>query len=192
MTTAVDLLAPALEASGMSRRALAQATGSSEAGLSDVWHGKKDVTVGRLDRLLQPLGYTLIAVPGWGKPLQWHTSAIAEHLARGDEANALRQVWQVALELTRADQATRVALAIAKPQSCGDVRFDALLAGTTEHLLAEAGLPIPVWLNARVPLDSEWDVEPVPGLRAEARRVTPEPLAARNVFIDPENFANVH
>lgn len=190
MTTATDLLVPALADSGMSRRALALATGSSEAGLNDVWHGRKDMTVGRLDRLLRPLGYTLLAVPSPYPSLSDTSAAVAQSLRTGTDDMAFRHIWNLALVLTRADPALRVALTIARPPTTGDARFDALLAGMAEHLLGQAALPLGEWLRTREPLDEPWDIEPVPSLRSAARAVTPEPLASRNVYLDPENFIN--
>ena len=191
MRTAADLLKPALAHRRLSRRKLAERTGSSAASLSDTFHGKQDMTVGRLSKLLKELDYSLVAIPTRVPTVADAAVEVQEYLARAQRANAYRVVLQLAEDLRWVEPATRVALALTPPPTTGDAGFDALIAGVTELELSVDELPLPEWLQTRVPLAEPWDVETVPGLRAAARAVTPEPLAARGVYLDPTDLINV-
>jgi hypothetical protein len=84
-----------------------------------------------------------------------------------------------------------VALCVSPPASTGDGRFDALLAGVVEHLLATKSLPRPTWLAEDWRFLAEpWDVEPVPRLRQRARELTPQALASHGIYLDPSELVN--
>ena len=191
MATAGDFLVPALQASGISRRSLAAATGSSAAGLTEVFHGLKDTTVGRLDRLLQHLDHTLVAVPTKFASVALIAQVVGRDLKNGQPQNAFRAVLQGIEDLRAADPATRVALSITPPPSTGSPAHDALIAGICEWALSWDDLPLPRWLQEAVPLDPPWDVEPVANLRAQGRRDTPAAIARHGVFIEAQSLFNV-
>lgn len=189
MSNAATLLRSARRYRGVSGRALARAAGASQPGVTNLEHGRTDATLGRLERLLRPLNYSLTALP----TRLGTVAAAAEHVRRfiesGRPDGALRVVWQLATDLDSANEALRVALCVTPPAPTSDPRFDALLAGVTEHALA--GLPRPTWLNEPWrTLAEPWDVEPVPSLRAAARSVTPDELARHGVFLDPAELIN--
>lgn len=191
MATASELLESSRRATGLSRRELARRAGSSGPGLADVAHGRKDATVDRLDGLLSQLGYQVACLPTRRVTAAVAGEDVRERLERGDEANALRVVWQLAADLQEVEPALRVALMVAPPAPTGDARFDALLAGVGEYLLALDRLPVPSWVTRpdRV-LAQSWDVEPVEALRAKARLATPRELRRHGVFLDPAELVN--
>ena len=117
--------------------------------------------------------------------------AIGRAVDEGDEATAFREVIQVSDDLAAAGGAVRVALAVAPAVPCGDARYDALLAGVVEYWLLADRLPRPEWLAEPAwTLAEPWDVEPVPALRAAARRATPRPIARHGVFLAASELAS--
>jgi len=191
MTVAAELLRSARRYRGVAGRALARSARASQAGLLEVEQGDKDATSDRLDRLLRPLGYQLSVLP----TRLGTAAAAAEDVFRvrdvGDEETALRSVWQLAADLQAAEPALRVALCVAPPASTGAARFDALIAGVVDHILAEGGLPRPSWLSEPWrTLGEPWDVEPVPSLREAARSRTSDVLARHGVYLDVDELVN--
>lgn len=177
---------------GVSQRQLAREAGVSAPGLSDIAHGRKDITVLRLDRLLRHLGYQLTALPTRRATAAGAAHDIREHLASRDEQAALRDVWQLAADLHAVDPATRVALTVAPPVLTGDARFDALLAGVVDHVLSSDRLPVPLWVHeSSRAVPTPWDVEPVPALRGRARALTPDGLVRHGVYLDPSELVNL-
>lgn len=189
MSNAATLLRSARRYRGVSGRALARAAGASQPGLTNLEHGRTDATLGRLERLLRPLSYSLTALPTRLGTAAGAADRVRGFLESGHPDAALRVVWQLATDLEAADEALRVALCVTPPAPTSDPRFDALLAGVTEHALT--GLPRPTWLDEPWrTLAEPWDVEPVSSLRAAARAVTPDGIARHGVFLDSAELVN--
>jgi transcriptional regulator with XRE-family HTH domain len=186
------LLVAARSDRGVSTRALAGLVGASQPGIVDVERGRKDATVERLEGLLAALGYQLTALPTRRPPAALAAGEIRGYLDRGDEAGALRVIWQLAADLQATEEAVRVALCVTPPGPTGDAGFDALLAAVVDHALAADDLPRPGWLDDPWrTLDEPWDVEPVPVLRQRARAGTPAPIAAHGIYLDAAELIDV-
>lgn len=191
MSLASTLLESSRRARGVSQRALARAAGASQAGIVDIAHGRKDATLERLDGLLRHLDYQVALLPTRRAGTAAVSEEVRAQLDQGRPEAALRAVWQLAANLQAVDPALRVALCVAAPAPTGDERFDALIAGVVDHLLSDAGLPRPVWLDEPSRFLAEpWDVEPVPALQAAARASTPDRLAAHGVYLDAAELVN--
>jgi predicted transcriptional regulator len=79
-----------------------------------------------------------------------------------------------------------------EPQSTGDTRWDALLAGVAAREARGTGLPIPRWTMASTRfLDRPWFPTEVPNLRAMAFAASPADFAIRNVYLDPAELESV-
>ena len=191
MSVAATLLASARRYRGVSGRALARQTASSQAGLVGVENGTADATTGRLDRILRALDYQVIALPTRLGTASDAGEDIRRYLELGNEDAAFRVVLQLASDLTRADPALRVALCVTPPATSGSGNFDALLAGIVEWKLSKDALPIPLWVGegART-LSEPWDVEPVPALQEAARQRTPDALRRHGVYLDPAELVD--
>lgn len=191
MSVAATLLASARRYRGVSGRALARQTASSQAGLVGVENGTADATTGRLDRILRALDYQVIALPTRLGTASDAGEDIRRYLELGNEDAAFRVVLQLAADLTRADPALRVALCVTPPATSGSGNFDALLAGIVEWKLSKDALPIPLWVGegART-LSEPWDVEPVPALQEAARQRTPDALRRHGVYLDPAELVD--
>ena len=191
MSVAATLLSSARRYRGVSGRALARQTASSQAGLVGVENGTADATTERLDRILRALDYQVVALPTRLGTASDAGEDIRRYLEVGNEDAAFRVVLQFATDLTRADHALRVALCVTPPALSGNPKFDALLAGTVEWKLSTDDLPIPLWVGegART-LSEPWDVEPVPGLQEAARKRTPDALRRHGVYLDPAELVD--
>lgn len=79
-----------------------------------------------------------------------------------------------------------------EPQSTGDTRWDALLAGVAAREARRAGMPIPLWTtdDSRF-LDKPWFPTETLGLRAIAFEASPADYAIRNVYLDPAELESV-
>lgn len=191
MSVAGTLLSSARRYRGVSGRALARQTASSQAGLVGVENGTADATTGRLDRILRALDYQVVALPTRLGTASDAGEDIRRYLEGGNEDAAFRVVLQLATDLTRADPALRVALCVTPPALTGNPRFDALLAGVVEWELSTNGLPTPSWVSEGTRTLSEpWDVEPVPGLQVAARQRTPDVLRRHGVYLDPAELVD--
>ena len=191
MSVAATLLSSARRYRGVSGRALARQTASSQAGLVGVENGTADATTERLDRILRALDYQVVALPTRLGTASDAGEDIRRYLEVGNEDAAFRVVLQLATDLTRADHALRVALSVTPPALSEHPKFDALLAGIVEWKLSADDLPSPLWVGegART-LSEPWDVEPVPGLQEAARKRTPDALRRHGVHLDPAELVD--
>jgi transcriptional regulator with XRE-family HTH domain len=186
MTVAGSLLRTARQSRRVSTRALAKAAHVSQPGITALETGREDATAARLDRLLAPLGFQLMALPTRLRPASRAAADVYACLANGDTRTAFREILQLAADLQLADPAIRVALAVTPPATTGDLRYDALLASVVDVLLTRARLPRPTWLDEPGwALADPWDVEPVDALRAAARALTPPAARRHGVYLDP-------
>lgn len=192
MVSASSLLRASRRASGLSQRALARVARVAQPRIATVESGAFDTSVARLERLVAATGGRVTVLPTRARPVWEASLAIGRAIDEGDEATAFREVIQVSDDLACAEGAVRVALAVAPAVPCGDARYDALLAGVVDYWLVADRLPRPEWLAQPAwTLAEPWDVEPVPGLRAAARRATPRPIARHGVFLAASELASL-
>jgi len=160
---ASNLIREARRAKGLSQRNVAQRAGISQPAIADIERSIHDPGVATLDRLLKATGSSLVFLPTFS----WTVSRWADYLyqefrgSRRSEDVMYRAIIGLSDELRAAEPCLRVALCVAEPAPCGDVRFDATLAAMVEHHLTADLLPIPSWVNASTRfLDEPWQVTP--------------------------------
>jgi len=147
---ASNLIREARRAKGLSQRNVAQRAGISQPAIANIERSIHDPGVATLDRLLKVTGSSLVALPTFS----WTVSRWADVLYqefrgnRRSESVMYRSIIGLSDELRTAEPCLRVALCVAEPAPCGDVRFDAALAAVVEHHLTAGLLPIPPWVNA--------------------------------------------
>lgn len=191
MNLAGQLIGAARRYRGVSGRALASQTKSSQTALSELERGAEDATSERIERLLRALGYQLAMLPTRLTTAADAAEAIRACVLEADESRALRNIWQLADDLNDADPALRVALCITPPAPTTSQRFDALIAAVCEHLLVADNLPTPTWLDESWrTLKEPWDVDTVPALHERARARTPQAISRHGVYLDPRELAS--
>ena len=146
---ASNLIREARRAKGLSQRNVAQRAGVSQPAIADIERSIHDPGVATIDRLLKATGSSLVTLPTFS----WTVSRWADFLYqefrgnRRSESVMYRSIIGLSDELRAAEPCLRVALCVAEPAPCGDVRFDAALAAVVEHHLSADLLPIPPWVN---------------------------------------------
>ena len=109
-----------------------------------------------------------------------------------DRHEALRWVAQFVSLFERASPSARPAMVVDEPEPTADARWDALLAGTAEHLCFHHGVAVPDWSVAPTRfLANWWFVSPYRSVHASALVSTPAALANRGVFIHADSLASV-
>jgi len=127
----------------------------------------------------------------------WPTTAeiaddIRTNLAAADTSHALRLLMDGVNYLPDADRAGRLDEALVAPQTTGDIRWDALLAGAVRYRLHQMGRTAPSWTRHHKPLDRFW--WPVAYSRSKAYNDmahTPAELLRLGIFIDEREFTQV-
>lgn len=146
---ASNLIREARRANGLSQRSVAQRAGIAQPAIADIERSAHDPCVATLDRLLAATGFTLTALPTFS----WTVSRWADFLyqelrgSRQSQSVLFRAIIGVSDELRAAEPCLRVALCVAEPACCGDLRYDAALAAVVEHHLTVDLLPVPPWVN---------------------------------------------
>ncbi|MDG4766823.1 hypothetical protein O7632_22375 [Solwaraspora sp. WMMD406] len=115
-------------------------------------------------------------------------AVLATHLASADtDQTRWKLVWEF-LEEFRWEPATRVRLLMDEPERTGDERWDALLAALAEHLLAQADLAPPQWVDARV-LRRAWFPAELAVHRADALAWAPAAFRKHGVYLSIHDLA---
>ncbi len=123
------------------------------------------------------------------------SNAIAAALTRAaDDDEHLRLVIQASDDFAGMDESDRE-MFLAEPESTGDPRYDALLAGLAVYLVQRAGLPTtPAWTrdDCRYLPRMWWVGLPEgSGRRAFVLQRTPAYFKARGVMFNVENLASL-
>ena len=120
------------------------------------------------------------------------SATIAEDLAQGDEAGAIRLLFGFTDDFRGSSRAGRATLITNRPGPTGAARFDAALAGLAEFFAAEGGLIAPGWVNEPdrfvVPW---WFVASRTAFHAYVLANTPALIARHGVFMAREVFDRV-
>ncbi|WP_102159194.1 helix-turn-helix transcriptional regulator [Zhihengliuella halotolerans] len=113
--------------------------------------------------------------------------ALREPLRRRAEPDAWRMLLQGRDHLRLLLESGDGTAWEARPQSCGDRRWDALLAALAEHEFSSAGQQPPRWTE-RARLSEDW-MPDHPFMSPErVRRQTPEWLAERSIFVPAKDL----
>ncbi|MCL2091366.1 MAG: hypothetical protein FWH11_09135 [Micrococcales bacterium] len=131
-----------------------------------------------------------------GRPRRWWptTAEIAAdvraNLAASDTSHALRMLMDGVNYLPDADSAGRLDEALVEPETTGDVRWDALLAGAVRYRLHQMGRTAPSWTRGKKPLDRFW--WPLAFSASDAYNDmahTPAELRRLGIFVDEREFS---
>lgn len=187
--SASTLLRSARRAAGVSQRALALRAGRRQPQIADVERGQHDVTVAVLSQLLAATGHRLVTVPSTRTTPSETAEGIRNALRAGQPDRALREALQLSDDLLACELPVRTALCAAEPETTGDSRYDALIAGIVELRLP--GRSCPSWARsaARV-LPERWWVDATPGLEELNLAETPPVLLRHGVVLAAGELAS--
>ena len=159
--TIARLLRETRRARGWTQRDLAAHAGVAQPALAAIESSEHDTRGATLERLVGASGYRLFALPTKaGSAADWADEIYQELRSnRRSPAVVFRAIIGLSDDLTAAEPAVRVALCVAPPAPCGDLRYDAAIAAVAEHHLERDSLPVPGWIHEspRV-LTSPWEV----------------------------------
>ncbi|MFC7550507.1 hypothetical protein [Plantactinospora sp. GCM10030261] len=115
--------------------------------------------------------------------------ALATHLmsANADQIR-WKLVWEFMEEYRWEPGETRIGLLQDEPGPTGDVRWDSLLAALAEHLLAQADLAPPAWVEARV-LRRAWFPAELAIHRVDALAWAPAAFRKHGVYVSVQDSA---
>ena len=175
-------LRAALLRSGLSLRGFATALGTSHSRLSSYLHGTASPSAAFFLRALR-LGAALgeASEQGWMTP-QVTRQALREAIAR-DERWAFKIATQArdqVREMLTSPEAPAAAWE-SKPGSCGDLRWDSLVAALVAHEFAAANRTPPAWTEIRA--HDDWVLSNLLLDDADVREATPDWLAERGIYI---------
>lgn len=85
---------------------------------------------------------------------------------------------------------TRSNLLVDQPSSCGDPRWDSLLAALAEHLSWADGTIAPKWCTnpELMWFGKVWFVDPLPSAQAWALAYSPAAFRRRGIFLHPDDL----
>lgn len=116
-------------------------------------------------------------------------AVLAAHLASANtDQIRWKLVWEFLEEYRWEPAETRVDLLQDEPGLTGDARWDALLAAIAEHLLAQADLAPPAWVEARV-LRRAWFPAELAIHRADALAWAPAAFRKHGVYLSVHDLA---
>jgi transcriptional regulator with XRE-family HTH domain len=174
----------------ISQTDIAALVGTTQSAIARLESGHSDPRLGTLRRYASAVGLRLTLTPS-GPSLAATGLSVAAELRRDDPAGALRHVVQFLDDVRRLPAGQMSASLHDEPESVGDQRWDALLAGVAEYAALGVGTAVPGWSAAPGRfLRRFWFVvedvlgRPAPGLAALAFVGSPAPLANRGVFLD--------
>lgn len=187
--------------SGLSRRALAQAAGTSRAALDQIEKGERIPRIDTLNRIVGAAGFTLELVVGDAGPQPSdHVTSLGQASVHLDPYDP---VWNwrwlisgfVAGEFVPASKTARACALADQPGSTDDPRWDTFLAALAEHLSFHAHLDAPSWTtrSRRKPLEPFW--WPVhgdlPSQRSAALAFSPASFKARGILVDGREIPRI-
>lgn len=199
-STALERLRAARLERGLSQAELALQIGTTQSAVARLESGKSDPRLSTLERYAEVVGVELAFGPNrhQAPSLEFTAAEIRRSLVERDPDDAFRQVVQFVDDVRRVNASgVRHAVRV-EPESTGDKRWDALLAGIAEYVSRRAGLPVPGWASAPGRfLRRFWFViediigRPSPGLAALSFASSPRELASRGVFIDRSSLESI-
>lgn len=197
---AVEQLRAARQELGLSQAEVAARIGTTQSAIARLESGTADPRFSTISRYAEAIGaHVAVGIDrSAGPSLEQAAMAIRRSLATRDPDDAFRQVIMFVDDIKRVDRsAARRALRI-EPETTGDKRWDALLAGIAEYCSHLVGLPVPGWASAPSRfLRKAWFViediigRPAPGLAALVFVESPPELSARGVYIDGSSLESV-
>jgi transcriptional regulator with XRE-family HTH domain len=196
----VAQLRAARRARRQSQADLASRIGTTQSAIARLESGDADPRLSTLERYAVAVGASLKVEPvtGTAPSLDATAAAVRQSLSGGDTNDALRHVIQFLDDVRGADAAVVWRSMRVEPDTTGDRRWDALLAGVAEYTSRRSRIPVPGWAAAPGRfLKRFWFViedllgRPAPGLAAMAFADSPPELANRGVFLDRSSLESV-
>lgn len=188
------LVRNARRCAGLTQVELARRSGTVQPAIAAYESGARTPNIATLERLLGACDHVLEVV-AWPRVRRGAASlsdlvpTIRTDLAQGDEQGALRLLFGFADDFRGSSRPGMAALIADEPVSTGDARFDAALAGIAELFAAEAGIPVPAWVNGPSRFVTPWwFVASRPAFHAYTLANTPALIARHGVFMAREVF----
>jgi transcriptional regulator with XRE-family HTH domain len=202
MSVLTELLVRLREArlqKGLSQAEVAGRIGTTQSAIARLESGAADPRLSTVQRYAEAVGADLDARAGDHTPSLQRTAAeVRDSLARAEKSDGFRHIVQFLNDIAALDAAAIREAIRNEPDTVGDRRWDALLAGIAEFVARHAGLPVPGWASAPGRfLPRFWFViedilgRPAPGLAVAAFTSAPPELANRGVFLDRSSLASV-
>ena len=188
---AATILHGARTAPGRTQGWLAAAVGTQQPSLARLENGHSDATVGRLNRLLDPLGSQVSALPTKLPTIAAWAASFTDWLEEGDLAEVRHGLLRASDDLRSLDGATAVSLCVLAPGPTGSDGVDAALACLVEYTLGRQGLPVPLWTGTVPAAIEPFYVVSNKGLRDIVRNDTPEVFKKRNVWVPVDFWESV-
>jgi transcriptional regulator with XRE-family HTH domain len=184
---------------GLSQAEVAARIGTTQSAIARLESGAADPRLSTVERYAAAVGADLDARDGDQSPsLQRTAAALRGSLLRGEAGDGFRHIVQFLNDIAALNDAAAREAIRNEPDTVGDVRWDALLAGIAEFVARHAGLMVPGWASSPGRfLHLFWFViedildRPAPGLAVAAFTSTPPELANRGVFLDRSSLASV-
>ncbi|WP_112140543.1 helix-turn-helix domain-containing protein [Glycomyces dulcitolivorans] len=198
LPTAVERLRTERLSRRLSQADLAARIGTTQSAVARLESGDADPRLSTLERYANAVGAAMVVESAHGPSLDATATAVRLALSGGDPNDALRHVIQFLDDVRGADAAAVRRSMRVEPDTTGDRRWDALLAGVAEYASRRARTPVPGWATAPGRfLKRFWFViedllgRPAPGLAALAFADAPPELANRGVFLDRSSLESV-
>jgi transcriptional regulator with XRE-family HTH domain len=177
---------------GVTQAALAKKAGLYQANISEIENGLIDPSFSTVERYIAQLGYQLVPVPTRIPTVFDFCLHINEDIAIAREDWAFRSIIQLNDNLTQAEPEVANALAALPPQSVGDKRFDALIAGVVQYRLESKKLPVPGWVNREDRILSEWwTVDKKANKFDDLENTTPACFKSRRILLAESELQSV-
>lgn len=184
---------------GLSQAEVAARIGTTQSAIARLESGAADPRLSTVQRYADAVGADLDARAGDSPPsLQRTAAAVRDSLSRAETGDGFRHIVQFLNDIAALDTAATREAIRNEPDTVGDRRWDALLAGIAEFVARPAGLPVPGWASSPGRfLHRFWFVienildRPAPGLAVAAFASTPPELANRGVFLDRSSLTSV-
>lgn len=188
---AATILRSTRSAANRTQAQLATSAGTQQPALGRVESGAADATVGRLNRLLAPVGAQVLAVGTRLPTIAAWAAAFRTWLLEGDEEVVRAAFLQVSDDLRSLDGDVAVSLCTLAPAPTGASGVDAALASLVEHTLDRDRYPVPSWARQAPPASEPYFIVANPRLTDLVVASTPEVFAERNVYVPAEFFESV-
>jgi transcriptional regulator with XRE-family HTH domain len=200
MAGAVARLRDARLDRGLSQAEVAERIGTTQSAVARLESGRSDPRLSTIGRYAEVVGVT-VSVDADRKrtpSLEKTAEEIRHSLVEYGADDAFRQVIQFLDDIKSCSAGDVRRATQIEPESTGDKRWDALLAGVAEYASRRARLPVPGWASAPSRfLRRSWFVvediigRPAAGLAVAAFMSSPRELASRGVYIDASSLESV-
>ena len=184
MTAAAEIVRTGRESAGFSQNELARRARVPQSSISRIEAGERSPSIELIDRLLAPAHHHVSVLPTRTPTVAETAATIRRLLDEDHDAYVFRALIQVANDLTGAEPALRVALAVTPPAPTGHRGADAFLAAIVDYRLTGEGLPCPTWVDdSHRAVRPDWVASGLVDLAELSREGTPEPFLRRGVLI---------